>query len=94
MFVYFSLLKIKLIKTIKKGLTSSIGWNRGSKYKSIHLWALLTSIPTKGTKNKKNKESKKIIGDILNSFLSSIEDNTKIINIPKKTKDKCLKKNA
>ena len=47
-----------------------------------------------GTKNKKIKESKKIIGDILNSFLSSIEDNTKIIYITKKTKDKCLKKNA
>ena len=94
MFVYFSLLKIKLIKTIKKGLTSSIGWNLGSKYKSIHLWALFTSIPIIGTKSKKSKESKKIIGDILNSFLSSIEDNMKIINIPKKTKDKCLKKNA
>ena len=94
MFVYFSLLKIKLIKTIKKGLTSSTGWNLGSKYKSIHLWALFTSIPMIGTKNKKIKESKKIIGDILNSFLSSIEDNTKIINMPKKTKDKCLKKNV
>ena len=39
-----------------------------------------------GTKNKKSKENKKIIGDILYSFLSSIEDRTKIINIPKKTK--------
>ena len=31
-FVYFSLLKIRLIKIIKKGLTSSIGWNLGKKY--------------------------------------------------------------
>ena len=49
--VYFSLLNIKLIKTIKKGLTNSIGWNLGKKYKSIQRWALFTSIPIMGTKN-------------------------------------------
>ena len=94
MFVYFSLLKIILIKIIKKGLTSSIGWNLGKKYKSIHLWALLTSTPIIGTKNKVTNEKKKIIGEILNSFFSLIEDKIKIIIIPKKTKDKCLKKKA
>ena len=30
-FIFFWLLKIKLIKIIKKGLTNSIGWNLGNK---------------------------------------------------------------
>ena len=94
MFVYFSLLKIILIKIIKKGLTSSIGWNLGKKYKSIHLWALFTSTPIIGTKNREINENKKIIGEILNSLSSLIEDRMKIIIIPRATKDKCLKKNA
>ena len=94
MFVYFSLLKIILIKIIKKGLTSSIGWNLGKKYKSIHLCALLTSTPIIGTNKSEAKESIKIIGEILKSLYSLIEDKIKIIIIPKKTKDKCLKKNA
>ena len=94
MFVYFSLLKIILIKIIKKGLTSSIGWNLGKKFKSIHLWALFTSTPIIGTKNREINENKKIIGEILNSLSSLIEDKIKIIIIPKTTKDKCLKKNA
>ena len=79
---------------IKKGLTISIGWNRGKKYKSIHLWALLTSTPTIGTKNREINESRKIIGEIVKSFSLSIDEKIKIIIIPKKTKDKCLKKNA
>ena len=94
MFVYFSLLRIKLIKIIKKGLTSSIGWNLGKKYKSIHRWALFTSTPIIGTKNKDTNENKKIAGEILKSFSSLIEDKIKIIITPKNTKDKCLKKNA
>ena len=94
MFVYFSLLKIILIKTIKNGLTNSIGWNLGKKLKSIQRWALLTSIPIKGTKNKVISESIKKIGEILKSFSSEIEDIKKIIRIPKKTKDKCFKKNV
>ena len=36
-FVYFWLLKIKLIQIIRKGLTNSIGWNLGKKFRSIHL---------------------------------------------------------
>jgi hypothetical protein len=47
-----------------------------------------------GTKNKVINEIKKNGGEILKSFSSLIEDNTKIIVIPKKTKDKCLKKKA
>ena len=92
MFLYFSLLKIILIKIIKKGLTSSIGWNRGKKYKSIHLWALFTSTPIKGTKNKKINEIINIVGEILKSFSLFIKDKIKIIINPKKTKDKCLRK--
>ena len=94
MFVYFSLLKIKLIKIIKNGLTSSIGWNLGNKYRSIHRWALFTSTPIMGTKNREINESRKITGEILKSLSSLIDDNIKINIIPKKTKDKCLKKNA
>ena len=94
MFVYFSLLKVKLIKIIKKGLTNSIGWNLGKKYKSIHLCALFTSTPIIGTKNKKIRENIKINGEILKSLSSFIEDKTKIIIKPNKTKDKCLKKNS
>ena len=92
MLLYFSLLKIILINIIKNGLTSSIGWNLGKKFKSIHLLALFTSTPIMGTKNKKIIENKNIIGEILNNLSSLIEDKTKIIIKPKKTKDKCLKK--
>ena len=94
MLVYFSLLKIRLIKIIKNGLTNSIGWNLGNKYKSIQRWALLTSTPTIGTRNKEISENMKIPGEILKSFSSLIEDKIKIIINPKRTKDKCLKKKA
>ena len=92
MFVYFSLLRIKLIKIIKKGLTSSIGWNLGKKYKSIHRWALFTSTPIIGTNNKETNESKKTTGENLKSFSFLIEERIIIIIIPKITKDRCLKK--
>ena len=92
--VYFSLLKIKLIRIIKNGLTNSIGWNLGNILKSSHLRALFTSIPIIGTKNKKTKEIMKITGEILKSFSSFIEDIIKIITNPKKTKERCLKKKA
>ena len=52
----------------------------------------MTSTPIMGTKNKVIKESKNIVGEILKSFSSLIDDNMKINTIPKKTKDKCLKK--
>ena len=90
--LYLLVLKIKLIKIIKKGLTISMGWNLGKKNKSIHLWALLTSTPIIGTKNNEIKENKKKIGEILNNLFSLIEDNKKIIIRPKITKVKCLKK--
>ena len=92
MFLYFSLLKIKLIKIIKNGFTNSIGWNLGNKYKSIHLWALLTSTPIIGTSIREIKENRKIMGEILKSFSSFIDDKIKIIIIPKNTNERCLKK--
>ena len=79
--MYFSLLKIKLTKIIKNGLTISIGWNLGNKYRSIHLWALLTSTPIIGTKNREIKENTNIIGEILKSWSSLIEDKIKIMII-------------
>ena len=94
MFIFFSLLRIKLIKTIKNGFTNSIGWNLGKKYKSIHLWALFTSMPIIGTRNREIRENKKMNGVILKRFSSLIRDKIKIIIIPRKTKDKCLKKKA
>ena len=75
-------------------MTNSIGWNLGNKYRSIHRWALFTSTPIMGTKNKEIKDNRKIVGEIFKSFSSWIDDNIKIIIIPKKTNDKCLKKNA
>tara|TARA_B100000073_G_scaffold133218_1_gene109182 strand:- start:7 stop:246 length:240 start_codon:yes stop_codon:yes gene_type:complete len=66
--LYFWLHKIKLVKIIKKGLTNSIGWNLGRKYKSIHLFDPLTSMPIKGTSNKKTNEIKKTTIEYLKSF--------------------------
>ena len=45
-------------KTIKKGLRTSIGWNRGKKNRSIHLLEPLTSTPIIGTKTNEIKELK------------------------------------
>ncbi len=59
--VYLRLLKIILKNTIKKGLTNSIGWNLGSKYRSIHLLDPLTSTPIKGTSSKSNIDAEKKI---------------------------------
>ena len=47
-----------------------------------------------GTKNNEIRENKKIIGEILKSLSSLIDEIIKIIINPKKTNDKCLKKNA
>ena len=92
--INFWLLKIKLIKIIKKGLTNSIGWNLGKKLKSIHLLEPFTSIPINGTKIKKNNDNKKIAMEILYSFGWLIEDKKKIMIMPKKINVKCLKKKA
>ena len=56
---------IKLITTIKKGLTNSIGCNLGRIIKSIHLLEPFISIPKIGTKNKRIKEKQKIVIDNL-----------------------------
>ena len=93
MLVYFWLLKIELKKIIKKGLTNSIGWNLGNKYKSIHLFDPLTSTPIIGTNNKKTNDNKKTIKDNLKSFSWFKEERKKITIIPKKIKIRCLKKN-
>ena len=92
MLVYFWLLKIILMKIIKKGLTNSIGWNRGKKLKSIHLLEPFTSTPIKGTKIKKINDIKKKNNENFKSVSLSIEERIKIINIPSKIKIKCLKK--
>ena len=92
-FSYFWLHKIKLIKIIKKGLTNSIGWNLGRKYKSNHLLDPLTSIPNIGTSNKKTNEIKKTIIEYLKSLFWSIDEKIKITVIPNIIKNKCLKKN-
>ena len=93
MLVYFWLLKIELKKIIKKGLTNSIGWNLGNKYKSIHLLDPFTSTPIIGTNIKKTNDNKKITKDNLKSFSWFKEERKKIIIIPKKINIRCLKKN-
>ena len=92
MFVYFWLLKIILINIIKKGLTNSIGWNRGKKFRSIHLLEPFTSTPIKGTKIKKINDIKKKITENFKRVSLSIEERKKIINTPSRIKIKCLKK--
>ena len=78
---------------IKKGFTSSIGWNLGKKYKSIHLLDPLTSIPITGTKISEINEMIKIILENFKSFSCLIEERKKIVMMPNKIKIKCLKKN-
>ena len=56
---FFSLHKIVAIKIIINGLTNSVGWNLGRKKRLSHLLDPLTSAPTIGTKNKRNKDIKK-----------------------------------
>ena len=87
-----------LKNTIKKGLTNSIGWNLGNKYKSIHLLDPLTSTPIKGTNIKafiygKNKKffNKQLKGKIQYSNFNNLNDALKRIfliinkkNFPKK----------
>ena len=91
-FVYFWLLKIKLIQIIRKGLTNSIGWNLGKKFRSIHLLDPFTSIPIKGTIIKKIIENRKIIRENFKSLSWLIDDKKKITIVPREINIKCLKK--
>ena len=81
-----------LKKTIKKGLTNSIGWNLGIKYKSIQLLDPLTSTPIKGTNIKRTTDTAKQIIEILKRFSWLIDEKIKIKKTPINKKIKCLKK--
>ena len=71
--------------TIKNGFKTSIGWNRGKKNKSIHLFEPLTSTPMNGTKNKEIREIKKRKIEYLYNCSEFKEENIKIRHIPIKT---------
>ena len=72
----FELIILAIIK-IKKGFINSIGWKL-KKYKSNHLFAPFTSIPTNGTIANKIKEIKKPGSMVL--FMNSLfNDEIKII---------------
>ena len=81
-----------LKKTIKKGLTNSIGWNLGIKYKSIHLLDPLTSTPINGTNIKRATDTTKQTIEILKRFSWFIDEKIKIKKTPINKKIKCLKK--
>ena len=88
----FSVQRMEAKKTIKKGLSTSIGWNLGKKNRSIHLLEPLTSTPNIGTKTNEIKETKKSIIEYLISCSFLKEENTKTIKTPRITYTKCLKK--
>ena len=71
--------------TIKNGFKTSIGWNRGKKNKSIHLFDPLTSTPMNGTKNKKMREIKKRKMEYLYNCSEFKDEKIKISDIPMKT---------
>ena len=81
-----------LTKTIKNGLTNSIGWNLGNKYKSIHLLDPLTSTPTKGTNINRTNDAPKQAIEILKRYSWFMDEKVKIKNPPIHKKIKCLKK--
>ena len=81
-----------LKNTTKKGLTNSIGWNLGSRYRSIHLLDPLTSTPIRGTSIKSTTDKPKQIIEILKRFSWSIDEKMKIKKTPIHKKIKCLKK--
>ena len=83
----FDLLLHKIVDKIiiKNGFKTSIGWNRGRKNKSIHLFEPLTSIPMNGTKNKEIIDIKKRKVEYLYNWFEFNEENIKIRNIPIKT---------
>ncbi len=75
---------------IKKGFKISIGWNLGTKGKSIHLIEPFTSIPINGTKAKNMKKIKNKNLEIWNKLFLSIAEKVIKINIPRIIKSKCL----
>ena len=83
----FDLLLQKIVAKIiiKNGFKTSIGWNRGKKNRSIHLFEPLTSIPMNGTKNNEIKEIKKRKIEYLYNWSEFKEENIKISEIPIKT---------
>ena len=90
----FDLLLHKIVAkiTIKNGFRTSMGWNLGKKYKSIHLFEPLTSTPIIGTKAKKIKD---IINNGVISLISNSVFNIEIkiiINKAKNVKTRCLVK--
>ena len=82
LFWIFLLHKIIDVITIKNGFNISIGWNRGKKNRSIHLFEPLTSIPMNGTKNKEINEIKKRIIEYLYNWSKFNKENIKIRDIP------------
>ena len=68
--------------TIKKGFTTSIGWNLGKKNRSIHLFDPLTSIPIIGTKESEIKDIKNRIIEYLNNLSLLRDEKTNIKSIP------------
>ena len=75
-----------------KGLTSSIGWNLGKKNKLSQRFAPLTSVPIKGTSNKKNREIKNKKIESLKRFFWCNDEKKIKITIPSNIYAKCLKK--
>ena len=80
----FNLILHKIVAkiTTKNGFKTSIGWNRGKKNKSIHLFEPLTSIPMNGTKSKEINEIKNRKIEYLYNWSEFKEENIKIRNIP------------
>ena len=80
----FILLLHKIVAKIiiKKGFTTSMGWNLGKKNKSIHLFEPLTSTPINGTKNKEISEIKNRKIEYLYNWSEFKEENIKIRDIP------------
>ena len=87
-----SVQRILAKKTIRKGFTTSIGWNLGKKNRSIHLFDPLTSTPMIGTNTKEIREIKKSIIEYFINLSTFIEENIKMINITRITNIKLLKK--
>ena len=85
----FSLQRMLAKNTIKKGLSTSIGWNLGKKNRSIHLLEPLTATPKIGTKTNEIKETKKSTTEYLISCSLLKEENTKTIKTPSTTYTKC-----